>query len=88
MEELQKYPIYMDSFEQGIVMALISEKRRKVPKVWEQLVELRNNFIKDAGVEITDLGNNVIQLKDKLGVVITRERYEWEKTADREKAIN
>lgn len=71
--------IYMDSFEQGFVMATIADQRDKVPEVWKQLYDLMTKFRKDAGVEITDLGNNLIQLKDDKGVVVTRKKYDWEK---------
>lgn len=81
-EKLQKYPIYMDSFEQGVVMALISDQRKKVPRVWEQLTVLRRNFMEDAGVEITDLGDDIIQMKDNIGLIITRKKYEWEKVSN------
>jgi len=33
---------------------------------------------KDGGVEVTDLGDNMVQLKDNSGFSITRHKYEWE----------
>lgn len=71
--------ICMNSYEQGVVMAIISDQKDKIPDVWKQLIDMINKFRKDARVEITDLGNNLVQLKDDQGIVIIREKYEWEK---------
>ena len=72
-------PLNMSSFEQGFLMSVIGNKRGIVPGVWKQLVNLLNRFREEAGVKITDLGNNLVQLKDRDGATIIRERYEWEK---------
>lgn len=70
--------ICMDAFEQGVLMSLISNRKGEIPEIWKQLINLMNKFREDAGTEIIDLGNNMIQLKDDEGIIITREKYEWE----------
>lgn len=71
-------PIYANSYEQGVLTGLFTEHRHKVPIVWKQLIDMIDKFRKDAGVEITDIGNNMVRLKDKQGYVMIRPRYEWE----------
>ena len=77
--EDKKNPLSLNSFEQGFLMSVIGDKREKVPGVWRQLANLMDRFREEAGVKITDLGNNLVQLKDKDGATIIREKYEWEK---------
>ena len=40
---------------------------------------MMNRFRKDAGVKITELGNDLIQLKYDFGITIVREKYAWER---------
>ena len=68
----------MNAFEQGIVVSLIQKDRHKIPEIWKQLMDFRDKFLKEAGVEIIDLGYR-IKMKDKDGTEIIREKYEWEK---------
>jgi hypothetical protein len=74
----KKDPIMMSAFEQGILMGITVNKRKKIPETWKQLVGMMNKFRENAGVKITELGNNLIQLKDDFGTTIVREKYEWE----------
>lgn len=74
----RKNPIDVNSFESGVLMGLVVSNRYKVPDIWGQLVNMLNKFRKDAGVVVTELGGNLIQLKDKNGVAIIRPKYEWE----------
>ena len=67
----------MDAFEQGIVTSFHKD-RYKIPEIWKQLMDFRDKFHLEAGVEITDLGDRIIKLKDKYGAELIREKYEWE----------
>lgn len=79
MEELKKFPIYMNAFEMGFLIAMTENERHKIPEIWKQLVDMREQFLKDAGVIIKDLGGDIIQLTDKYGNIVTRSKYEYEK---------
>ena len=70
--------VMMNPFEQGFLMSLIAGEKQKVPGTWKQLVNMMNKFREDAGVEITELGSGIIQLKDDFGTTMVREKYEWE----------
>lgn len=75
----QKDPVRMSSYELGFMTSLIADHRHKVPEVWKQLMNMLNKFREDGGVKMTELGNGIVQLKDKDGTIIIREKYEWEK---------
>ena len=75
----KKDPVMMDSFELGVITSLVAGQRQKVPEFWKQLIDLLNKFREDAGVTITELGGNLVQLKDNFGITMVREKYEWEK---------
>lgn len=62
----------------GAIMADITEARKKVPKIWKQLVTWWKMSEDEAGVVTTNLENNMIRLEDRNGNVIVRQRYEWE----------
>lgn len=70
--------IYLTSFQNGLMMGVLSSQRNTVPECWKQLIDISNIIRKDGGVEVTDLGNDMIQLKDSSGFSITRQKYEWE----------
>jgi hypothetical protein len=72
------YIIFINAYEQGFVVSSIAKQRSRMPDIWKQLMELISKFRKDAGVEIIDLGNNMIQLIDDEGVSIVRQKFEWE----------
>ncbi len=73
-----KNPIYINSYEIGFFAGKIASKRDKLPGLWNQLIKMTKKFREDAGVTISELGGNLIQLKDKYGTTIVREKYEWE----------
>lgn len=73
-----KNPIFANAYEQGFLTSTIANNRDKVPNVWKQLLEMMKKFREDAGVKITELGNNFVQLTDKDGITMTREKYDWE----------
>lgn len=75
----KKDQIMVSAFEQGILMGITVSQREKIPWTWKQLVDIVNKFREESGVKITELGNNLIQLKDDFGNTIVREKYEWEK---------
>lgn len=75
----KKDPVMMNSFEQGFLMSAVADQRGKVPCTWKQLVDMMNKFREDSGVKITELGNDLIQLKDDFGTTMVREIYEWER---------
>ena len=70
--------IYMTSFENGFMIGALSGQRNTVPECWKQLIDIMNKIKKDAGVEVTDLGNNTVELKDSSGFTIVRQKHEWE----------
>jgi len=70
--------IYMTSFENGFMIGALSSQRNTVPECWIQLIDIMNKIKKDAGVEVTDIGNNMVQLKDSSGFAIVRQKHEWE----------
>jgi hypothetical protein len=42
MEELQKYPINIDSHEQDIIIDIIRDQKNKIPYVWQQLLDKKD----------------------------------------------
>lgn len=72
------YIILLNAYEQGFVVSSIAKQRIEMSDIWKQLMELISKFRKDAGVEIIDLGDNMIQLTDDEGVSIVRQKFEWE----------
>ncbi len=70
--------MYLTSFENGFMIGAVSSQRNTIPECWKQLIDIMNKIKKDAGVEVTDLGNNMVQLKDASGFTIVREKYDWE----------
>lgn len=75
----KKCPILMNPFEQGFLMSIVADQREKIPGAWKQLAGMMNKFREDSGVKITELGNDLIQLKDDFGTTMVREKYEWER---------
>jgi len=75
---LPKYPIYVTSFEGGTLLGILWKYRKKVPNVVKQLLLLQDRLRREAGVEIKELGGDVIMLKDKMGNVVIRKKYPWE----------
>jgi len=70
--------IYLTSIQNGFLIGVLSSQRNTVPECWKQLIGTMNKIKKDAGLVETDLGNNMVQLKDNSGFSITRQKYEWE----------
>lgn len=70
--------MYMTSFENGFMIAVLADQRNTVPECWKQLIDSMNKIKKDAGVEVTDIGNNTVELKDSSGFTIVRQKHEWE----------
>lgn len=70
--------MYMTPYVNGFMIGALFSQRNTVPECWKQLIDIANKIKKDAGVEVTDLGNNMVQLKDTSGFTIVREKYDWE----------
>jgi len=70
--------MYLTSFENGFIIGAVSSQRDAVPECWKQLIDIMNKIKKDAGVEVTELGNNMVELKDSSGFTIVRQKQEWE----------
>lgn len=64
--------------ENGFMIGALSGQRNTVPECWKQLIDVMNKIKKDAGVEETDLGNGIVQIKDRSGAVIVRPKLDWE----------
>lgn len=70
--------MYITSHENGFMIGMLASQRNTVPECWKQLIDVMNKIKKDAGVEVTELGNNTVQLKDSSGFTIVRQKHEWE----------
>lgn len=70
--------IHLTLNETGFMMGMLSNQRNTVPECWKQLINIMNKIKKDAGVEVTDLENNMVQLKDSSGFIIIRQKHDWE----------
>lgn len=70
--------IYLSIFENGFVIGALSGQRSAVPVTWKQLIDIMNQIKKDAGVEETDMGNGMVQLKDRSGWTAIRQKLDWE----------
>jgi hypothetical protein len=68
----------ISSFENGFLMGVLSSQRDIIPETWKQLIDIINQIRKDGGVEITDVVNNMVELKDVHGFAIIRQKYDWE----------
>lgn len=71
----KKDPVMLDSFELGVITSLVADQRLKIPEFWKQLINFMNKFRDEAGVTTTVLGTNFVQLKDKDGITMIREKY-------------
>lgn len=70
--------IKLNAFEAGFLTGLIAERREEAPRLWEQLMALREKYREECGVSIKEIGNNMVEITDKDGNIITREKYPWE----------
>lgn len=70
--------IKINSYQNGFMMGALSSQRNDIPESWKQLIDTMDRIKKDAGVEVTDLGDSTIQLKDNSGFMIVRQKYDWE----------
>lgn len=70
--------ISLTSFENGFLIGALTSQRDAVPECWKQLIDVMNKIKKDAGVEVTELGNNMVELKDSSGFTIVRQKLDWE----------
>lgn len=70
--------IKINSFQNGFMLGALSSQRNAVPESWKLLIDTVDKIRKDAGVEVIDLGDNTIQLKDSSGVTMVRQKYDWE----------
>jgi hypothetical protein len=72
--------VFLNSFEAGYLLSLIARRRDKhLRRVFEQLVKACESVRRDAGVEIIDLGGDIVKMMDKDGNIIVREKYDWER---------
>jgi len=78
MEKQDDYEIKLNAFEAGFLAGLVAERREEVPRLWEQLMVLQKKFGEESCVSIKELGNNMVEITDKAGIIITREKYPWE----------
>jgi len=80
--KMKKYPIYVNSFEAGLLTGIIGQlepdKKGPLKQVFDQLLNLGKKFREESGVTVTGLGNDVVQLRDRDGKVIIRQKYDWE----------
>lgn len=72
----------LNAWEAGVLMGLISEdERAKVTlrAVFEQLIDIKRQVEREAGVKKELLPNGLIRITDASGNTILRAPYEWEK---------
>lgn len=74
----EKNEMHLTSHENGFMIGALESQRNTVPECWKQLIDVYNKIRKEAGVEVTELGNNMVQLKDSSGFTIVRQKHEWE----------
>ncbi|NVM23965.1 MAG: hypothetical protein HWN68_19575 [Desulfobacterales bacterium] len=73
--------IRLNTFQSGILMAVIMESEHKdgpLKNVYEQLIEIKKQLEKEAGVEKELLPNGLLKLTDKDGNTIVRPPMDWE----------
>ena len=72
----------LNSFEAGALMGLIlrldEKKGQALSEVKKQLVEIKREFEKDAGVRKEVLPGGLLQITDRSGTVIIRQPYPFE----------
>lgn len=77
--EVKRFPIYLNAYEVGLLQGIIwpSTKKKKLMKVFEQLLTCRNQIWKEENVKVTDMGKKLrIEVN---GIVIIRPKWPWEK---------
>ncbi len=70
--------LHLTSHQVGFMIGALANQRSTVPECWEQLINVTNKIKEDAGVEETNLGNNMVQLTDSSGFTVVRQKHEWE----------
>ena len=82
MSELESNIIIrLNPFQSGILMAMIIESEHKdgpLKNVYEQLIEIKEQIEKEAGVEKELLPNGLLKITDRGGNIIIRPPMEWE----------
>jgi len=81
MKRLTKYPILVNAFEAGALIALISNSGRRddLEGVFRQLLDLQGKFQLEAGVTVTELEDGRIKMVHRDGSVVIRKRHDWER---------
>ncbi|MBA7595658.1 hypothetical protein ES703_02623 [subsurface metagenome] len=73
--------IRLNSFQSGILMAMIMEsdyKKGSLKSVYEQLIEIKKQIEKEVGVKKELLPNGLLKITDRDGNIIIRPPMEWE----------
>lgn len=80
MRKMKRYPININAIESGVLIATIWESKNgeALKAVFDQLLDLRDKFREEDGVQIEDHGESITMV-DKDGTTISRSKYEWEK---------
>lgn len=78
---MKEYTLKITSFDLGVIMAKLEPTRNDPPVkgLWDRLMAIMMEIRDEAGVQVEDLGSNMVRMTDKAGNVIIRERYSWEK---------
>jgi len=72
----------LNAWEAGVLMGLIAEDERakvSLKPVFEQLLDMKKQLEKEAGVKKYLLPDGLIRITDAMGNTIIRAPYEWEK---------
>jgi len=78
MVEVAKYQISVNPFEAGLSAGLDERRKQSLSRVFKQLLDLKEEMEKEAGVVKTLLPNGLLELTDKDGNRIIRPPYSWE----------
>ena len=72
--------IVMNSFESGVLLGILLDHPRTklIENVQTQLITIKKQIEKEAGVVKKKLPNGKLRITDKDGNVITRDPYSWE----------
>lgn len=75
-----EYDIKITAFESGMLMGTFCRYglEDKMPKLWEQLVQLKKYIEEQDGVTKVFHEDGTVTVTDRDGTIIIRERFPWE----------
>lgn len=81
-EQAPNYTITVNSFEAGILIGMVEDAEERIkPRlsgIRDQLIKIKKDIEKDAGVIKKLLPDGMLEVKAKNGIRIVRPPYSWE----------